>query len=87
VKSVEHQTTCPFCEDVLPLASGIVESGHDRPKPGDLSFCMECGNVSIFDTVPGGARKPVGKEQREIDTHPELQGVLQSWRMHRRGRQ
>jgi len=39
--------SCPLCGYVFDAASDCY--GKDRPKPGDLSLCLSCGAVLVFD--------------------------------------
>lgn len=38
---------CPFCDKRLDAATGI----HTRkePEPGDLSVCLHCGGLAVFE--------------------------------------
>jgi hypothetical protein len=38
---------CWHCDRMLDAASAI--EGHDAPGPGDVSLCMYCGAVGVFD--------------------------------------
>lgn len=37
---------CSICHHELSGATQI--NGIDKPKPGDVSLCIECGNIAIF---------------------------------------
>lgn len=39
---------CPVCSHVLDSATGVPGQGDARPKPGDLSVCLKCGEVLEF---------------------------------------
>lgn len=84
MKSVEITTVCPFCNDVLPLATAAF-GNYDEPQSGDFSICFTCGTPGIFDDVPGGVRKPNESEARDIARDPDLQGALWAWKKVRRG--
>jgi hypothetical protein len=47
---VTHRTTptlCPTCGHKLDAATGL---DHDhKPSPGDLSVCIQCGEILEFD--------------------------------------
>lgn len=46
------ETRCANCGKRLDRASGVVAKNarnFKRPKPGDLSLCIGCGHVSVFD--------------------------------------
>jgi hypothetical protein len=50
---------CPFCGKVMDCASNI--EGKGAPEPGDVSLCIYCGGVMIFDRELVG-RKPTDPE-------------------------
>lgn len=87
MKVVERDTTCPFCEEVLPLATQAWGEG-DTPSDGDISICFDCGTPGIFDSkAKGGVRKPTAREARELAATPDLQHMLRAWRQTRGGTQ
>lgn len=63
-------TECPKCGKVMDRATGV---GHDRrPKPGDLTICIGCAAVLIFQIDLGlkevdevYLRRRIPKEGRE----------------------
>ncbi len=50
-------TACPWCGKKSSRAWALDPEGDARPKPGDFSMCLSCGNVYVF-TSDLGARKP-----------------------------
>lgn len=41
------QARCPECRSTLDGATGV---DHDeRPKPGDVSLCLYCGTILVFE--------------------------------------
>lgn len=42
-----HEDACPICFHELDSATDIV--GNDKPKPGDLSVCLYCAELLVFD--------------------------------------
>ncbi len=38
--------TCPACEHVLSAASSVYDD--ERPRPGDMSICVECRAILVF---------------------------------------
>lgn len=74
---IEHQTTCPFCHDTVPLASSIKADEHDAPEDGDFSICWRCGEVGVFASkAAGGSRKPTRAEKHLIARDADLQFAL-----------
>lgn len=41
-----RKNTCSICHHQLDGATQI--NGINKPKPGDVSLCIECGNIAIF---------------------------------------
>lgn len=58
-------STCPSCGKWLDGAATIGES-CEPPNPGDITLCIGCGTVMIFDI----ALKLRAATQLEIDTLP-----------------
>ena len=66
-------SNCPFCEYQHDGATQI--NGNNLPKPGDVSICIKCGLVGVFDDNLD-VRKPTAKEEAEFkkdDTITEAQ--------------
>lgn len=81
MQAVEHTTTCPFCGHLCNLASPA-RSRDDgwSPRDGDVSFCIRCGEVGVFDrTVDIGARKPNEEEQAIFDSDPSIDELKTAW--------
>ena len=55
-------SACPSCGKVLDAASSL--QGR-KPKAGDVSICLECANVGIFD-ADLTLRRPTKAEKRHI---------------------
>lgn len=49
MKSIELETTCPYCGYVAELQAPM--GSQQLPKLGDISFCINCGNVSKYDEL------------------------------------
>lgn len=45
-----RQTVCGNCGHALTQATGV-RGEAVAPKPGDVTICVECGNVMIFNEV------------------------------------
>lgn len=75
---IGKRVTCPHCgkvhTDHMPVSAG------PRPKKGDVSICITCGQASIFDRVPGWLRLPTDDEWRELEQTPELRRARSAWR-------
>jgi hypothetical protein len=57
------------------------------PSDGDLSFCMECGELSIFDVqFPDRIRKPSPKENDEIAADNDIARLKLAWVATKKGR-
>ena len=41
-------TVCPYCGYKLNDATGVDDSSS-VPRPGDISVCLDCGGVLLFD--------------------------------------
>jgi hypothetical protein len=42
------ETWCPWCEHRLDAATGTDDEPHS-PEPGDLSICIMCASILMFD--------------------------------------
>lgn len=49
----QKEAECPYCHQKLDRSTGVSpHNPEDRlPKPGDVSVCIECGEVSYFDAA------------------------------------
>jgi hypothetical protein len=86
--SVDYVTRCWSCGKVHTLTAGVVKAGSARlepvPRPGDASFCIDCGAWGIFaPDLPDGLRQPTRKEIRQLKESPMCQMLLDAWRAHR----
>jgi hypothetical protein len=54
-------TTCPRCGYKMDAATHIGK-GRARPKPGDFSLCLQCGQILRFDQQ----LEPVMALEREL---------------------
>jgi hypothetical protein len=72
---------CPHCGHDLDEHAEF--SGNGDPEPGDVSICLYCRNLSLFDTGPGGLylRKPTPAEYDEIAAHPTVVAAQQALAM------
>lgn len=65
------QQLCLACGDVLQATSEVTTSKARMPEPGNLSICLRCGHVAIFDKDLK-LRNPTPEEQRKIDNDPRM---------------
>jgi len=80
LKTFKHKTRCWGCGHENDTVSSVVEDKQERPENGNISFCIYCGEFSIFDdTYPDGMRKPNPQENWEIKTDKELERLWTSW--------
>lgn len=45
--SLIPKVKCPVC-DYEPDAASAVDGSNHRPKPGDLTLCLKCGEIMQF---------------------------------------
>ena len=71
---------CPFCGSHLDRVGHIV-GDNLQPDNGDVTLCIRCGVVGVFDdTVLGGVRKPTSRERRDIRRDGRIREVREAWR-------
>jgi hypothetical protein len=77
----QHKTRCWSCGHENDTVSSVVQDKEmDKPENGNISFCIYCGEFSIFDdTYPDNLRKPSPTENWEIKTDKELERLKVSW--------
>jgi hypothetical protein len=68
---------CPHCGKRLDQHDDLKGS---YPKHGDVSLCIECGRLSIFDAHEKCLRMPSTPELREFEQDPEVQRYQAAWR-------
>lgn len=62
---------CPICTAHHDATSNL--TGPNRPGDGDITVCIVCAGVSIYDfSRPGKLRFPTDDELVEIDKDPEV---------------
>ena len=69
---------CPHCQTKLDGATALQNS---VPNPGDVSICIECGEVNVFDEAMK-LRVPTKQEQQEFPWAMirRAQGLIQQTR-------
>jgi hypothetical protein len=81
MKTFDKNTLCPHCHRDNPQASTLKDGdGSVAPVDGNLSICIGCGAISVFDRKwYGGLRKPTAQESAEIMFDAEVQEKLRAW--------
>jgi hypothetical protein len=73
---------CRICDYLVDMA-GHTEDGNAAPKPDDVTLCIKCGAISVFDENLG-LRSPTLEEYDQALTQRETQAYLMSiWVMAR----
>jgi hypothetical protein len=75
---------CPFCGHPLDAATAVPANGEAVPEAGDVSACLNCAGLMIFDEALR-VRKPTTDELREAMSLPETIQLVAAIRyLHRR---
>lgn len=64
---------CPHCNHYL---DGYVGLDTQDPKNGDVSFCVYCGGLSVFDD---GLRNPTADERAMFDRDERIRVATEKW--------
>lgn len=76
-------TECPYCGRVADRVGHVAQLDFNpeppKPKPEDLSFCVQCGYFSRFDENLA-LRKLTKIEVEEVTHHHTLQRLIESWK-------
>lgn len=72
-----RSTVCPWCGKRNNRVTAVEHKA--KPKSGDLTICIDCGEWAVFGFVPGGLRKPTDAEFVEIGTDDTCQKVRRAW--------
>ena len=73
------QSPCPYCGAEQECATGTKGQKAAAVQAGALSFCMDCGEVSVFTDAVGGRRMP-RKGEIDAETLVELERIRDAWR-------
>lgn len=60
-------TYCPHCGHKHDAATNL--EAPRAPGKGDVSICLECGGVALFDVDPIRLRLPTPAEQIELESN------------------
>lgn len=52
---LKHEITCPACGVVQDAATGVNDN-LQRPQPGSLGICYDCGALVRYEAAPGGLK-------------------------------
>jgi hypothetical protein len=65
---------CPRCGRIL---DGAMHLDNSTPDPGDITICIECSTLSVFDDKLH-LREPTDEEMADMlaHPHPDLKLVL-----------
>lgn len=74
---------CVACGYAFDAAANI--SGSRRPKPGDLSICLSCGALLVFDTDLRPSRRATSDDVRGMPQEVALQIAAARSFIRRRG--
>lgn len=67
---------CPHCA-AIHEASLRASTDEGAPEDGNISICVRCEALSIYDsTMPGGLRLPTGTETAEAMQSKEVQRAM-----------
>ena len=70
--------SCPGCGKVNDRHSDMTSDA--KPKHGDVSICIDCGQLSVFDLHERCLRLPRADELREFEQDPRLRMYMAAWR-------
>jgi len=80
----DMNTVCPFCGYRHDAVSGV-ETDTDFPSDGDVTLCIQCGEVCVFDgDADGGLRKPTSRERRDFASNATLTKLVDAWKVVKR---
>ncbi len=74
-KNIEN--TCPFCGYFSDCVSHLQQDA--LPKEGDVSFCIKCGEVSLFDKELKLGK--INMDELPFETKEEIARIKSVWRV------
>ncbi|KVT60620.1 hypothetical protein WK55_09755 [Burkholderia ubonensis] len=69
---------CPFCAKINDRHMGL--TCHVEPEDGDVSICVGCGQLAVFDLVNAHMRVPTDDESHVFARDADIQQYLEVWR-------
>jgi hypothetical protein len=83
MKAIVKNTVCWNCGYIHDRVSHMF--GDKRPKDGDITLCIGCGEWSLFEAAAaGGLRKPTDTEFQEIANNLDCTRLREAWALTRR---
>ena len=74
----KRKAGCPWCGYRADAASTL-DGEKVKPKPGDFTICLECGEWSVFTGVGARRRRPNDHELYEIAMDQDCRAMRQAW--------
>jgi hypothetical protein len=63
------------------MVTGYGSPQEPGPRDGDVTMCIRCGQLNIFDQrEAGGLRQPTQQESAVLAKDRMVQDLLQAWR-------
>lgn len=79
---IEHEIGnlhCPACHTDMPLAShAFYERDHEKPSPGDVTMCIKCGELAVFDDCMQ-LREPTVDEHIMFGKDKRIDRLRRAW--------
>ncbi len=69
------KTKCPYCSYIA-TEHETLDDKNKKPKDGDPSFCINCGEVGMFKSV--GIIK-VSLSSFDVETQEEIKRITDAW--------
>jgi hypothetical protein len=70
---------CAHCGSLNDATAAMRENGKNmRPRPGNFSICVKCGELSVYDDNLD-LRKPTDDEYIEVAHDPGITVARRSW--------
>lgn len=70
-------TICPYCD--YEATEHETLEGETNKRDGDISICINCGEVSLFQHTYFGGLKKVDINSLEEDTKQEVLKIQEAW--------
>jgi DNA-directed RNA polymerase subunit RPC12/RpoP len=68
---------CPYCGHQVDSASSLTTP--TPPEPEDVSICIQCGSLMIYDQSMR-LRRTTDDELKELMEYPDVLRTLRAWR-------
>ncbi len=83
------QSQCTKCHTPLELATNLADANGPGPEPGNITFCLYCGAVNVFDDELQ-LREPTQADLQIVEASPEMvsarRRILQYLALYKHGR-